>query len=191
MNVIGLVFWSLVYLGILALIVCSVTRNKVVIVCLVTVPIVALILLVITFLVKEARKPFPFATQAPDSGLLVGSYRLNPASYGYLNDRQFSDLSATIVLHSDHTFQVTQMPRIWTDGLHNTSGYDTCVGSWSVGASRAEGTFTVTLQGDRTIFPNGAVFLQISAPKGNRTRFALAVPIFTGSSFDYIYFTTN
>ena len=163
-------------------------RKKFLVIASVAAPVLLFGLLSIISSVEEADDPYPSQTEAPREQLIPGTYVLDPGSFGYLKSRGFEDLSATIILYPNHTFKVTQMPHIWTDGSPESKGYDQCSGSWSIGQDpNNEHCYYAVLQANKDIFPMGAVFLYFSSPKGKRHDYALRVPIFYGD-FDYIYF---
>jgi len=163
-------------------------RKKFLIIASLVAPILLFGSLTILSSVQKADDPFPSQIEPPHEQLIPGTYVLDPDSFEYLKSRGFEDLSATIILYPNHTFKVTRMPHIWTDGSPESKGYDQCFGSWGIGKDpNNEHCYYAVLQGDKNIFPMGAVFLYFSSPKGKRHDYALRMPIFYGD-FDYIYF---
>jgi len=163
-------------------------RNKIVIIASLVVPSLVFGALTAMSYVEEMKAPFPPQLEAPNTAEIPGTYVLDSGSFADLESRGFQDLSASIVLYPNKTFKVTQMPHVWTDGSPESKGYDQCSGIWSVGQDpNNEHCYYLVLQADKNVFPMGAVFLYLSAPKGDRRDYALSVPIFYGD-FDYIYF---
>ena len=188
MLAIGLLEMGFIAACVITFIVGCFLRNKTIIIASLVVPVLLFGLLTAMSYFEEAEAPFPPQLEVPNEQLLSGTYVLDSSSFEYLKSRGFQDLSATIVLNPNKTFKVTQMPHIWTDGSPESKGYDQCSGEWSTGRDpNNENCYYVVLQGEKSVFPMGAVFLYISSPKGKRHDYALSVPIFYGD-FDYIYF---
>jgi hypothetical protein len=186
MLILSALLWMFIFGWIALIVVGCIKRSRAIILTALAV----LVAVVAWGYVSDLREPFPFLEKAPNQELLPGTYVLDPISFNFLKSRGFDDFSAKIILNADKTFKVTRMPHIWIPLSNDNSGYDTYSGKWSVARlPDYNGYFYLTLPVDKGIYPDasGAVFLDMSPPKGKRDHYALIVPIFNGD-FDYIYF---
>jgi hypothetical protein len=185
---IGLLELGLIAACVILFVVGCFLRNKIIIISSLAVPALLFIFIAVVSNIAEGENPFPPQLTAPNEQSLGGTYILDSGSFDYLKSRGFADLSATIDLYPNKTFKVSHMPHLWVDGSEESKGYDNCSGTWSVSsAPNYEHCYYLVLSGDKKNFPMGAVFVNLSSPKGSRLACALAVPIFNGD-FDYIYF---
>jgi hypothetical protein len=104
-----------------------------------------------SFLLSSCSKvEFPELRVPPDANSLPGTYLLNSRSAERLMDQDgYRDISASIELKANYTFEAKRMPHEWLDvfmykSIRGTNLYDNCSGTWVVERNRY-GVYSVLL----------------------------------------------
>ena len=111
----------------------------------------------LALLLASCSDKYPFVEKPPDANAIPGTYihADDAENSAWLDKNGYTDHSAKIVLHSDKTFEIRQMPHFWLSLMH-PAGYDSCSGTWNVFES--QGVYSIGL--DITQFSEDSPFVK-------------------------------